>query len=115
MKVRSHAMRTEDALQKQIVRWLRGEGHLVHHAKNEGARTMAQVTYEKAMGMTPGMPDLLVLDIGLAIECKSMRGRVKSRQEIILMWLRRAGWTAGVARSLDDAQALCAEATRGEK
>jgi hypothetical protein len=60
-----------------------------------------------------GMSDIMgVLKDGrtLAIEVKSATGRMRPGQEEFLATIRHAGGVAGVCRSVEDAQALLAEA-----
>jgi hypothetical protein len=61
MKKSAPARRPEDALQKLVVKAARDLGFVTVRVKNEGKRTPWQITYEKAMGLTAGSPDLAIV------------------------------------------------------
>jgi hypothetical protein len=106
---------TERQIQIQIVKWLRSERHLAIHVPNEGHRSPREAAILKRMGVITGVPDLLVLDLGLAIEVKTPKGTLTRSQDLFLQALRAIGWTVGVARSLEDAQEIvrsCRTATK---
>lgn len=94
----------EDALQRACVRWLR----LAHprvfafHCPNGGKRNLAEAARFKAMGVIPGIPDLLILEgRGLAVELKSKKGVLTDNQKTVHELLRSRGWAVAVARDLD--------------
>jgi len=101
---------TERQIQIQIVKWLRTERHFVLHIPNEGKRSPREYAILKKMGFIPGASDLLILDLGCAIEVKRPGEDPTHKQRLFLQALRSVGWTVGVARSLEDAQRITHEA-----
>lgn len=99
--------RYEDAIQKQIVNFLRnvlpGSAMVLHIHNNprsaiDGARL-------KQMGLMKGAPDLLVVlphGKGCFIEVKSEKGAVKPEQHSFSFSCQALGWPWFVARSVDD-------------
>lgn len=51
----------ESTEQKILVRWLRSRGVMFFSVPNEGKRTYRQATHLKAMGLTPGVPDIVIV------------------------------------------------------
>ena len=62
----------------------------------------------KRAGAKVGTPDILVIDDGRAhwIELKAPKGRVSAEQTSCHAELQRAGAAVGVARSIEDVEAL---------
>lgn len=130
-------MRPEDALQQSAVRLLRLAG-LTFTAPNNGAFLAGDKVQRairgakmKAMGASPGCPDLLIFNspqaegdevdkhmaelrgyqpTGLAIELKAgPKGVVSALQKQWHDDLRQCGWRVEVARSIDDVTAILRE------
>lgn len=78
------------------------------HIPNGGRRPKGEAGKLKALGVKPGVPDLL-LPVpspfgnwnGLALELKSSVGKLSEAQHNWLTKLEKAGWRCGVIRSLD--------------
>jgi len=97
---------TETQFQIQAMKYLRQRGHLAIHVPNEGYRTKREGAIAKKKGVLPGVSDILVLDLGCAIELKTENGVVSRSQDLFLRAVRSVGWTAGVARSMADVEEL---------
>lgn len=98
----------EDHLQKEILDWLGRQRPDLFccHIPNGGV-TRFTVRRMLALGMRPGMPDLLLLnaagDAGF-LEVKTTRGRVQANQTAVLDELRARCRRAAVVRSLPDVE-----------
>lgn len=96
----------EYEIQTQLIRWLRKRGVFFCHVPNEtlpGSRMRSKL----ALGMLPGVPDLLIFDLpttveglGTAVEIKSSRGRLSASQKRVLSKLEKLGWVVLVIRDL---------------
>ena len=86
---------------------------LLFHPPNGGLRDKATAGQMKALGQSPGVPDLLLPVgsrgyVGLAIELKTTSGVVSPEQAEWLDALRDNGWMATVQRGwLSAAAMLC--------
>jgi hypothetical protein len=81
-------------------------GVLVFHPANGGWRSKAEGARLKALGVTPGIPDLcLIAPVGKVffIECKTASGKLSPDQRKIHEWLTAIGVQCAVCRSVDDA------------
>lgn len=106
---------SEESTQKILVSWFRRFHRsladyltLASWGENIGARRMAQV---KAMGLTPGYPDLfLALPTphhgGLYIEMKTKTGTVSKVQKVIHEKLRSQSYKVEICRSYEEAVAV---------
>ncbi len=105
-------------MQEQIAlaAWLVRRGVRFAHPPNEGRRSRRQGALLKSMGMSPGLPDVLIFDAppgypdaaGVAIELKRVNGRpsqVSPAQREWLEALELRGWKTHVAYGCDDAVA----------
>ena len=80
--------------QRAVVAWLRARPNwLVMRLENAAKRTPAQAARDKAMGMEPGAPDLVVMlhTFGFYLEMKKADGRVSDEQENLHAQLRARG------------------------
>lgn len=75
------------------------------HTPNEGKRGWVNAAALKAMGMTAGVPDLLILKDGQlhALELKAAKGRLTPSQRLILERMESCGAQTAVAHSIDEA------------
>jgi hypothetical protein len=80
---------------------------LIFHPANGGWRSKAEGGRLKALGVTPGIPDLcLIAPVGRVffIEVKTPRGKLSPDQRKIHEWLTAIGAPCAVCRSIDDAR-----------
>ena len=75
------------------------------HTPNEGKRGWVNAAHLKAMGMTTGVPDLLILKAGQlhALELKAPGGRLTPSQRGVIERMQQCGALAAVAHSIDEA------------
>lgn len=99
--------RVEQGIHQAVVSHLRARAEPCFwwHTPNEGKRGFVNAAHLKAMGMTAGVPDLLILKDGslYAIEFKAPGGRLTLSQRLVLDRLRDCGAMAVVAFSVDEA------------
>lgn len=76
------------------------------HVPNGGQRSARTGAQLRAMGVRPGVPDLLLPQWqgGIAIEMKSPTGRLAPEQASWLAHLDACGWRTVVARSAEEAR-----------
>lgn len=93
--------RLEDAEQLDVVRYLTLKKVRFHHSPNGGKRHMKTAVEMKALGVSPGFPDLIVFpadDAPIAIEMKRVKGSTTSpEQKEWLSFLNGQGWRVCVA------------------
>jgi hypothetical protein len=112
---------SESQIQTAIIGYLRQmlpSGWIVQSTANK-PRSAIQGSLEKKMGAIAGWPDIQILGtahIGTYmheaphawfIEVKTAKGRVSEVQKDVHGRMRDIGFKVGVARSIDDARALC--------
>lgn len=111
---------TEDQLQKQVASYmdLKYPKVLFCHVPNGGSRHFLEAVKFKAMGVKPGVPDLLIFAagkrgmnpvginpyLGLAIELKVGKNKTNENQIKFLTGLALAGWKTAVCYSFDEAR-----------
>ena len=83
--------------------YLRGDSDLVFSIPNEAKRSFAVVAHMKKLGLTKGVPDVMVAIPrgnfhGLFIEFKSAKGRVRPEQEAFLKKLKTQNYCVAVCR-----------------
>ena len=101
----------EDALQKSCVRWFSYQWakytELFFHVPNGGRRNPVEAAKFKAMGVKPGVADLLLLVPNkfypyMAIELKSKKGRASDHQNQFRDAVERVGGKYVLVRSLEE-------------
>lgn len=100
--------RPEQQIQKAVVQHLRLRAEpkvFFWSTPNEGKRGFVNAAALKAMGMTAGVPDLLILKAGIlhALELKAPGGRLTPAQRLVLAHMENCGAQTAVAHSLDEA------------
>lgn len=110
--------RPEEALHRQVARVLavyEARGLLAFcHVPNGGKRTRAEAGVFKALGVRPGVPDLLVWALvrgqprSFALELKAPKGRLTESQAEWSDRLGRLGVAVHVVRDLDGLDAALA-------
>ena len=98
----------EAQLQRAILehlRWRGVPGLFVSHYPAGGWRSSIEAAILKGLGVTPGVPDLLILHQGKlhALELKSARGRLTTVQAETQHRMRVAGALAATAIGIDEA------------
>lgn len=75
------------------------------HCPNGGKRSKSEASLFKAMGVTAGIPDLVLIMDGrvYGLELKTTTGRTSKDQDVILDAFRRAGGFAVTAYGIDAA------------
>ena len=87
---------------------LRGASNVfAFHPANGGWRTAVEGAILKAMGVTPGVPDVIAIKDGkiFGLELKSDAGRLTETQRDTIDAMQRAGAIVGTARGIDEALA----------
>lgn len=74
------------------------------HSPNGGKRSAREAAKFKAMGVLPGVPDLILLHQGKAhfFELKSDKGKLIDSQKDFGMWLLTNGFECAVIKSFDE-------------
>lgn len=120
------ACQPERALHRQVADWLRltMPWALWCHVPNEGQRDPRVGAHLRHLGMSAGVPDILIFEewvdetsapgrgFGLAIELKTMRGRLADEQDWWLQRLDDRGWLVSVCRTLEQVQDVAGKAVR---
>jgi hypothetical protein len=116
----------EEAEQRALMRWLELQHPAAYehtcHVPNGGGRSKAEAGIFRALGVKPGVPDLLCFlprggSAGLALELKRRNAppsAVSCAQAEWLTRLRENGWSVAVARGFDEARALFAAYLEGK-
>ena len=113
--VRKKRRDLEGSIHRSILHWLQWKlpkDAVVHHSPNEldmaGPAAARQVEKARGMGTKGGWPDLEIVWRGRVyfIEVKSEIGKVDGSQPECHEDLDRAGAPVGIARSINDAEAL---------
>lgn len=109
----------EDDLQKTLMRYVRMQyperDYLYCHVPNGGSRSHKSGALMKALGLRPGMPDLMFFTSrprpglksarynGLAIELKVGKNKKTASQMTVHALLMAQGWLVHTTYSLDEA------------
>lgn len=116
----------EQRLLIEVAAELRRQRLLFTHVVNEGKLPVQYRVKLKKMGVSPGVPDLLVFTapaslphqtprVGLAMELKNgKKGRLSEHQETWLVRLELEGWRTCVCRDMDEVLALLRECYPGK-
>ena len=111
VQVRAKPRQLEAAEQRILAQWLDFRRILWCHVPNGGARNVVTGAALKAMGVKPGVPDVLIFDPppivpespGVCIEMKAGKGKPSAAQ---LQWigdLVDRNWLGYVCNGADDA------------
>lgn len=101
---------SETELHRSIAQMLDLLGWLWCHCPNGGKRHLREAAKLKAMGVKPGVPDILIFESweyggrsghGVAIELKGAKGRTTDAQEAWLGSLHNRGWLIAVCNSTE--------------
>jgi hypothetical protein len=104
---------TEDTEQSNLVIWLNLKKIVFTSVPNESKRSIVYGAKLKRMGLQKGFPDLLIFTrskllkkydyVGIAIEMKSLKGRIRPEQHIWLNNLSAEKWLTQVCFGMNDA------------
>jgi hypothetical protein len=105
--------RTEDHLQAQIVKWWQDTYPArradLFHVPNEAKRTPQEAGRMAALGLMPGVPDLIV-HVGfnhfVPIEVKAENGRLSEAQKSLCKFWGERGTIIHVVRSVQEFQEI---------
>ncbi len=100
--------RPEQDLQIAVVAHLRARAEpkvFFWHTPNEAKRGWVNAAILQAMGMTAGIPDIVILKGGdmYALELKAPKGVLSPSQGLVLQRMKDCGAQVAVAKSLDEA------------
>lgn len=92
----------------QHLKYRARKGVLWWHSANGELRTKRDAAKLRAMGVVPGIPDLMIVADGktFGLELKTSRGRLSTEQKSMLDRMQAAGVFTGVAYGLDQALAI---------
>lgn len=98
--------RPEAAVQRAVFQHIRARGVpglVAIHVGNGGYRKPVEAAIMKSLGVTAGVPDILLWHDGksFALEIKAERGRLSEHQTEMLSRLDRAGVSIAVCHGLD--------------
>jgi hypothetical protein len=110
----SRRQRPEQAIQHAVLDHLRWRGApdlFAFHVPNGGYRSPVEAMVFKGLGVTPGVPDIIIVHAGkcFGLELKSEHGRVTPAQADCHERMERAGAIVGVAHGIDEAIAWLEE------
>lgn len=101
-------LKGEEALQYSIFQYLRlfYPQIIACHYPSGGFRRLSEARKFKALGVLPGIPDILILRSegdyhGFASELKFGSNKTTEIQNQVIKKLRQAGWWVVISRSLD--------------
>lgn len=98
----------EDKVQIAVIKYLNLQypHALVHHSPNEGKRSKFEQYKAKAMNVSSGFPDLLIVYKGrsLALELKAGKNKATDNQKKWIDGLKRNGYCTAIATGFDEAK-----------
>lgn len=102
----------ESILQSEICLTLSAMGVFYFAVGNDnaGKTTMARAARLRAMGLRPGVSDLVVMrsdGVACFLEVKTEKGKLSHSQDNFRILCQTRGWPWGIARSVDQAVNLC--------
>ena len=106
--------RPEQATQHAVLdhlRWRSAPDLFAFHVPNGGYRSPVEAMVLKGLGVTPGVPDIIIVHAGkiFCLELKAEHGRVTPAQLDCHERMERAGAVVGVAVGIDQAIAWLEE------
>src|SRR5262245_56869164 len=102
--------RQEDQLQRSVLdhlHWRAVDGAFWFHVPSGGWRSPVEAMVFKSLGVTAGVPDLLIVHDGrlYGLELKAEGGRLSEAQRTTIEAMRRGGAIVAVAQGIDQALA----------
>ncbi len=103
--------RPEEAFQRAVASYLDlalPRDAVWFHPPNGGARSKAEAGIFKAMGVKPGVPDIIVIYRGrvVAIELKSEKGQLSPAQKLMQAQLTAAGSLVYTATRIEEVESF---------
>lgn len=104
---------SEARIQQDCVTWFRNtyrnHANLLYKNHNEGQKNIIAASIDKALGLTPGVPDLFlaipnIKYYGLYIELKRPGQTISAKQDEMIALLRRQGYKVEIITSVQDFQ-----------
>ena len=99
----------EDVIQEQCIQWfkLRHRNRLIWHTPNGGKRNYYEAAKLKRLGVTPGVPDLAIMEPsgafhGLFVELKAEKNGLTDHQKGMCQQLADRGYRVELCRSLEE-------------
>lgn len=110
-RVRKRISRPEDEIQRAVFAHLRqraAPGVFAFHVPNGGYRKPREAAILKGLGVTPGVPDIIIVFRGHAygLELKAPGGRPTEKQLLAMAAMDEAGGFVCIAEGLDRALAV---------
>lgn len=97
--------RPEEAIHIAVATALKRSGVRFFHPPNEGRAHVTHRVKLRKMGLSKGVPDLIIVDpppvggfVGAALEIKSKTGSPTPEQRAWILDLERNGWAAAIAK-----------------
>ena len=113
MKKKDIPFVTEEKEQTALVQWLTYKKIVFTSVPNESKRSVVYGAKLKRMGLQRGFPDLLIFTrskilkesgyLGIAIEMKSLKGRIRPEQTEWLDTLSLEGWLTQICFGFNEA------------
>lgn len=114
----------EEHVQRTVADWLDRHGVRWFHPPNEGRHKAQYRRKLAALGLKPGVPDVMIVDpppnvpgaVGTAIELKRKQGgQVSQEQREWLEALEARGWYCAVCKGIDEALELLERLGYGQR
>lgn len=110
-RIRKHRSRPEDDIQRAVFAHLRARGApgaFAFHVPNGGYRKPREAAMLKGLGVTPGVPDIIIIHKSRAygLELKAPGGRATEKQMLAIDAMDEAGAFVCIAEGLDRALAV---------
>jgi hypothetical protein len=102
-------LKPEEAIHVRVVAELRRSGVRFFHCANESKSTPAYRAKLARLGLSKGVPDLMIMTpppcggyTHAALELKSDKGRITPEQKEWLAFLEAHGWAVACTKGLDE-------------
>lgn len=110
-RIRKRISRPEDEIQRAVFAHIRARGTpgvFAFHVPNGGYRKPREGAILKGLGVTPGVPDIILIHKGRAygLELKAKGGRATEKQMLAMDAMDEAGAFVCIAEGLDRALAV---------
>lgn len=109
--------RREDDLQEEVFEWLskhRPE-YIAFHPPNGGYRLPWEAKKLKKMGVIPGVSDVIIIDLSIAVDLKHGKNGLTPEQKTFFQKIEPLGWVTGVAYNLEEFVGIVRSVERSKK